>query len=711
MLIGIFDTEHFETAYPLVKLFDLPGNSIIIFTNLPTALLLKEMLGNRSEHYSWIIQGADEHHVRFIYRIHNILQQREPDLFLYSTVSHNHLFHAVLLKLHPRMRSVLTLHAINSLFYFPLSLNPKEFFRSLGRKLLLKTVGELNVLSPNLKAPLQQKLPSPKKIHHIPGVVFEYKNKEQPVTHFIRLVVPGSIDGGRRDYLQVFELLNLAEKQKLPLEIVILGAPYREYGQGIIQKARAWHGVFCRIILITDGIIPALVFDAELNAAHFVFIPAVIESYAYNGIKEEYGLTKTSGSIFDTIKMAKPFLYPSALSIPADMASSGFGYKNLAEIISFLQAIFTDKRSYSAWNEKAFQNSLKYTIDQVRSENHSLLAGTHLYFLQLYSGRQYRHGGIGYSDIEAILLEEGYLPISLTEKYGWLSVMKRWIGVQQVIQRLPFESFVVCLLPVYPRMYKYLLKRLSMHGHRLIFMVTDIDGLKDGNNRVLVEELKLMQLANHFIVHSEAMEQWLKNRFPGAITSILGPFDFLAPPVNRQRFKSNLVCFAGNLEKSIFLNDLHKIGQVSFYLYGDGITDKIRQQVNCTWKGSYDPHTLPSVLEGSFGLVWEGDSIIGAEGSIGNYTKIIFHHKLSLYILAGIPVIAPVFSASAAYIRSHGIGWLINNLEELPGLIAGISETDYQAAIDSMQPIADELSKGQHFRKALREIIAIKTSS
>jgi hypothetical protein len=705
MLIGIFDTEHFETAYPLVKLFDLPGNSIIIFTNLPTALHLKEMLGDRAEHFSWIVQGADEYHVKFIYRIHNTLQRKEPDLFLYSTISHNHLFHAILLKLHPRMRSVLTLHAINSMLYFPFSLKPREIFRSLGRKQLLKTVGELNVLSSNLKDPLHQKLPFPKIIHHIPGVVFEYKNKVQPVTDIIKLVVPGSIDGGRRDYLQVFELLDLAEMEKLPLEIVILGVPYQQYGQDIIQKAKAWNGKFGRIILISDGIIPVSLFDGQINAAHFVFIPAVIESYAYNGIKEEYGLTKTSGNIFDTIKLAKPFLYPSALCIPPGMESSGFRYKNLAELISFLQSIFTDKGSYFAWNEKAYQNSLQYTIDQVRAENHALLAGTHQYFIQLYSGEQYRHGGIGYSDIESILLNEGYLPISLVEKYGWFSVFKRWIEVQQLIHRLPSESFVVCLLPVYPRMYKYLLKRLSEHGHRLIFIIMDIDGLKDGNDRLLYEELKQIQLANQFIVHSEEMEQWLKSRFPRVTTSILGPFDFLAPAVNRQRVKSNLVCFAGNLGKSIFLKDLHKIHQVFFYLYGDGITDKIRHQVNCTWKGSYEAHALPSVLEGSFGLVWEGDSITGAEGSIGNYSKIIFHHKLSLYILAGIPVIAPVFGASAAYIRSNRIGWLINNLEELPGLIADISETEYQQVREKMIPIALDISNGDHLRKALKNLL------
>ena len=33
MNIGIFETEHFEGAYPLIKLFDNGGNRVTIFTN------------------------------------------------------------------------------------------------------------------------------------------------------------------------------------------------------------------------------------------------------------------------------------------------------------------------------------------------------------------------------------------------------------------------------------------------------------------------------------------------------------------------------------------------------------------------------------------------------------------------------------------------------------------------------------------------------
>jgi hypothetical protein len=36
MRVGIFETDHYEGAYPVIKLFDIPSNELVIFTNPAT---------------------------------------------------------------------------------------------------------------------------------------------------------------------------------------------------------------------------------------------------------------------------------------------------------------------------------------------------------------------------------------------------------------------------------------------------------------------------------------------------------------------------------------------------------------------------------------------------------------------------------------------------------------------------------------------------
>ena len=56
MQLAIYESGHFETAYTLIRLFDLPGNHITIFADAQTAERLDELLGEPKEKYRWVIQ-------------------------------------------------------------------------------------------------------------------------------------------------------------------------------------------------------------------------------------------------------------------------------------------------------------------------------------------------------------------------------------------------------------------------------------------------------------------------------------------------------------------------------------------------------------------------------------------------------------------------------------------------------------------------------
>lgn len=337
-------------------------------------------------------------------------------------------------------------------------------------------------------------------------------------------------------------------------------------------------------------------------------------------------------------------------------------------------------------------------------ETNSAVIKGNKYFLQVYAGIEFRHGGIGNTDAESIFAEEGFSPIRLPDSPSLLVHAKRWLAMRSLVRLISSNDLVICQFPVYPRMYRLLLKQLHRKAVPLAVLIADIDGLKDGNDQLLQEEISQLKMFRYFMVHNAAMENWLREKIPGAIITQLGPFDFLTDVNSNRRSKSDWINFSGNLEKSKFLSDLSAISQVRFYLYGEGYDKVATASANVEYQGVYPPYELPAKLLGSYGLVWDGDSIHGAAGSLGNYMQFINHHKLSLYILAGMPVIVPAFAGSAEYVQEKGIGWLINDLTEIPGLLASISDAEYASAQNKMVPIAAEISKGNHLRNALKRI-------
>lgn len=332
------------------------------------------------------------------------------------------------------------------------------------------------------------------------------------------------------------------------------------------------------------------------------------------------------------------------------------------------------------------------------------------YFIQQYRQEVYQHGGIGYVDAEQVLLDMGYKPVLLPHQTGFSFIAKinRLLYVLKTLLRIKKGSTVVFLFPVYAKMNRLLLRLLSGRKLRIVCFITDINGLKDGDYELLQKEIEFFRRFNYFIVHNDKMLEWLKKQVPGAVGSAIDFFDFLALPVTRLNAFSYDIAFAGNLEKSKFLEKLHLLETLSpllkFLLYGPGSTPAMIGQGNVKWLGVEDPHSLPIKLKGAFGLLWDGDSIDKPRGSLGDYMQYISHHKLSLYIISGLPVIVPATAASAPLVEKYKIGFVINSLDEIEEKISSLPQQDYLQMIDNMVELAKKISEGRCLGEALEKL-------
>lgn len=332
------------------------------------------------------------------------------------------------------------------------------------------------------------------------------------------------------------------------------------------------------------------------------------------------------------------------------------------------------------------------------------------YFIQQYSHQQYMHGGIGYVDAEKIIQAEGYEAICFPHQddFSFRAKMNRLVYLFRIFFAIKKNSEIVFLYPVYATMNRVLLGLLSLKRVKRICFITDINGIKDGDSKQLEKDIRFFKKYQYFIVHNEKMRQWLDTVVPQNTSVSIDFFDFL---VNKMAVVSNFsfdIVFAGNLEKSVFLEKLYLLQDrcpgIHFYLYGPGQTEAMSEQKNASWEGVENPYELPSKLKGGFGLLWDGDSIDKPGGSLGHYMQYISHHKLSLYIISRLPVIVPASTAAAMLIDKYKIGIAVNSLYELEEELKTITPSRYQQMQINMSRLAQQISTGGCLKAALQTI-------
>jgi hypothetical protein len=377
MNIGIFETEHFEGAYPVIKLFDNGANAITIFTYEKSYRQFNFLFGASIEKYQWIVKDESESKNYFIFKMYNEIKKRNIELLYLNTVSNNFHSYMVLIKMLRRIRIIATIHNINEYLEFNKTNTFRQKVRRSGKKLFIKEVKEFNVVSLTMVENLKRKLPAYKKVHCIPGAVFEkekIKIAEFAAEEKIKIVVAGTIDMRRRDYNQVFELLDKCNAVQLPVVVTLLGGYYGEEGKKVLANCKKYSLNHDNLTFYDGDVVDQPEFDRVMNDVHFVWIPSVIKTVLQDDVTEVYGATISSGNLFDIIKHAKPFIVPAQLQFDSYLNSSSFKYQDADDIIEYLQKFITDPSLYDELKEKALINSENYTIENVRARNKDLFS-------------------------------------------------------------------------------------------------------------------------------------------------------------------------------------------------------------------------------------------------------------------------------------------------------------------------------------------------
>ena len=280
-----------------------------------------------------------------------------------------------------------------------------------------------------------------------------------------------------------------------------------------------------------------------------------------------------------------------------------------------------------------------------------------------------------------------------------------FIKLCRFLFKIKANSLVSIQYPMLNNVFKYFIRIARLKKIKFFCVVHDIESLRAGG--VIAADVKRecdnLNYYDCIIVHNDAMAKWLENNGVKTPLIALTVFDYLTDMPGKEPASpfSKTIVYAGNLGKSKFVYDLKNLGEWNFNLYGSNfkkaaIADTVK------WQGEFSPDEVVKQLRGDFGLIWDGESINELDATLGNYLKYNNPHKFSLYLAAGLPVIAPSDSAIADVINTYNVGILIDRLADLMEI--NISNEQYQVLRQNTIMLQKQVSSGYFFKTAVNAV-------
>lgn len=270
--------------------------------------------------------------------------------------------------------------------------------------------------------------------------------------------------------------------------------------------------------------------------------------------------------------------------------------------------------------------------------------------------------------------------------------------------RLIKNKIIILQYPFYFNLFiRKALSKLGIHNKEIL-IVHDVDALRSMGNQSLDEDIADMNKAVAVVLHNQKMIDALQKLGLKTPAVNLELFDYLLDgELPKQNYKlGNTIAFAGNLEKSTFLKDkCFENLLLNFNLYGPNFDKEKISWNNVTYKGSFKPNEIPYYLEGSFGLIWDGNVLDTCSGAYGEYMKYNNPHKLSLYIAAGLPVVVWEKAAIADFVKKYNIGIIVKSLLDLDKEINSLSEEQYEEFKQNILVLQKNVTNGYYTRRAL----------
>lgn len=328
------------------------------------------------------------------------------------------------------------------------------------------------------------------------------------------------------------------------------------------------------------------------------------------------------------------------------------------------------------------------------------------------------------TDCERILTSMGFENLGFRQSNhpsSAIGAVISFFGILKGLVRLPRKSFFCMQYPL-SKFYRLVTTVASLKKCTILVIIHDVKFLM-GKRQDAAGEVAKFKKAQYLIVHNESMKKWFEEHGCQARMVANHVFDYLCPireEVTKNDSGANEVVFAGGLDKikSEFLYSVDQIGHKGYILklYGGGFNEKEanrngRHRSILSYQGLFSPDEVIDRISGSFGLVWNGDSIDECSGAFGKYLMYNNPHKTSLYLLCGLPVIIWKKAAMAKFIEREKLGIAINSLRELEQVLNDLSPEEYEKILQNVMKVRTKIANGHYLQAAMEKVLSLRSQS
>lgn len=325
------------------------------------------------------------------------------------------------------------------------------------------------------------------------------------------------------------------------------------------------------------------------------------------------------------------------------------------------------------------------------------------------------------NDCNDILEKNGIKPFLLKIRKSGNKYIKKVNNFIQInkINKIKKDSLLVIPHPIYLNR-KYidiLMKSKAKRNLKLAFIIHDLDSLRkmfpESADDFEYIDKTMYKIADYIVSHNKKMITYLiENGVEPHKIYDLEIFDYLTDvsPQDKIIKYSKTLNVAGNLDtnKCKYIKGLNEFDKsVNVNLYGLNFDEKILDSQSIHYKGAFPAAEIPSKLTEGFGLVWDGNGTIGCTGNTGEYLKYNNPHKLSLYLVSGMPVVIWREAAEAEFVKNNNVGLLVDSIEQFSEIYDSIDEKEYYEMVNNAKNVSAKLREGYYLSVVIQKILEV----
>jgi len=363
MKVAILETGHFQYALTQLEVFS--ECEVFIIT---TANIKKDMLdysGEISNRTYYIIENISKNAGDII----KIIEDEKVDLLLISPVFDSY---DTLKRIVKRVSctKIITIHNINTWFHANFW-SPNSFLDKINMKSIIKHCDYVAVedfIFNHLKS-TNDMLFQRYKFLYIPFTIF-HESKERKYKredNRLKIVLTGAIDGDRRRYEDVLDVIEFFSDRSNEIQFSFAGKPKGEYGFRIQNKLIEIKKQYPHLVSFFDNSSTADMFRKEMETSDLVLSTST-KTFNGMGTLEYIGKTKPTAAIHDMMSYELPGLLPSHLTIPPNLLGSVFNYTSFDDLKNIINRLLDDQSIIQKWKSKAKENSLNFTAKKIRKQ-------------------------------------------------------------------------------------------------------------------------------------------------------------------------------------------------------------------------------------------------------------------------------------------------------------------------------------------------------